>query len=105
MTKSVKMTWAEKLSIVGHLVRDAYRCMTKVVAAFTIASDPVDGGTWGRHGGAVNSQTQHVCARFRRRDCEKLTIYWRIGLLVISFPETKAPVCLPLFFGFGLGTH
>ena len=44
MTKSVIMTWAEKLSVVGHLVRDAYRCMTKVVAAFTIARDPVDGG-------------------------------------------------------------
>ena len=51
MTKSVIMTWAEKLSVVGHLVRDAYRCMTKVVAAFTIARDPVDGGTWERHDG------------------------------------------------------
>ena len=62
MTKSVIMTWAEKLSVVGHLVRDAYRCMTKVVAAFTIASDPVDGGTWGRHGGR-RKLTDTACLR------------------------------------------
>ena len=86
MTKSVKMTWAEKLSIVGHLVRDAYRCMTKlVIAAFTIASDPVDGGPWGRHGGR-RKLTDTACTRFGRRDCEKLTSDWRTGLLVISFP-------------------
>ena len=72
--------------------------MAEVVAALNITRDPVDGGTWGKHGGRRKlAVTACLCAFWAPR-CERFTSCWRTGLLVISLPDTDAPVCLQCYF-------
>ena len=81
-----------------HSVRHTHCCMAEMVAALAITRDPVDGGTWGKHGGRRKlAVTACLCAFWAPR-CERFTSCWRTGLLVISLPDTDAPVCLQCYF-------
>lgn len=69
-----------------HSVRHTHCCMAEMVAALSITRDPVDGGTWGKHGGRRKLAVTAVCAHFGRRDVKDSQAAGELGYWSFLYP-------------------